>query len=86
MVIRKASDDDIYKRASLLSRDSVHGSFDGRSELMRLTQSWLLMGIQSKLYTPLDLQMLTIATMELRAQLLSIIQVYGEMKMVLENI
>ena len=29
MVIRKASDDDIYKRASLLSRDSVHGSFDG---------------------------------------------------------
>ena len=29
VVIRKASDDDIYKRASLLSRDSVHGSFDG---------------------------------------------------------
>jgi glyceraldehyde 3-phosphate dehydrogenase len=29
MVIRKASEDDIYKRASLLSRDSVHGSFDG---------------------------------------------------------
>ena len=29
LVIRKASDDDIYKRASLLSRDSVHGSFDG---------------------------------------------------------
>ena len=29
IVIRKASDDDIYKRASLLSRDSVHGSFDG---------------------------------------------------------
>ena len=29
MVIRKASDDDIYKRASLLSRDSVHGSLDG---------------------------------------------------------
>ena len=29
VVIRKASDDDIYKRASLLARDSVHGSFDG---------------------------------------------------------
>ena len=29
IVIRKAGDDDIYKRASLLSRDSVHGSFDG---------------------------------------------------------
>ena len=29
VVIRKASHDDIYKRASLLSRDSVHGSFDG---------------------------------------------------------
>ena len=29
IVIRKASEDDIYKRASLLSRDSVHGSIDG---------------------------------------------------------
>ena len=29
VVIRKAGDDDIYKRASLLTRDSVHGSFDG---------------------------------------------------------
>jgi len=29
IVIRKASDDDIYKRASLLLRDSVHGPFDG---------------------------------------------------------
>tara|TARA_B100000767_G_scaffold262403_1_gene275026 strand:+ start:761 stop:2266 length:1506 start_codon:yes stop_codon:yes gene_type:complete len=29
IVIRKAADDDIFKRASLLSRDSVHGSFDG---------------------------------------------------------
>ena len=29
IVIRKGSDDDIFKRASLLSRDSVHGSFDG---------------------------------------------------------
>ena len=29
VVIRKASNDDIYKRASLLLRDSVHGSFDG---------------------------------------------------------
>ena len=29
IVLRKAIDDDIYKRASLLSRDSVHGSFDG---------------------------------------------------------
>ena len=29
VVIRKAGDDDIYKRASLLTRDSVHGPFDG---------------------------------------------------------
>ena len=29
IVIRKSSEDDIYKRASLLLRDSVHGSFDG---------------------------------------------------------
>ena len=29
VVIRKGSDDDIFKRASLLFRDSVHGSFDG---------------------------------------------------------
>jgi glyceraldehyde 3-phosphate dehydrogenase len=29
IIIRKAGDDDIYKRASLLSRDSVHGPFDG---------------------------------------------------------
>ena len=29
IVIRKGSDDDIYKRASLLARDSVHGQFDG---------------------------------------------------------
>ncbi len=29
IVIRKGSDDDIYKRASLLTRDSVHGPFDG---------------------------------------------------------
>jgi len=29
IVVRKGSDDDIFKRASLLSRDSVHGPFDG---------------------------------------------------------
>ena len=29
VIIRKAGEDDIYKRASLLTRDSVHGSFDG---------------------------------------------------------
>ncbi len=29
IVIRKAGDDDIFKRASLLTRDSVHGPFDG---------------------------------------------------------
>jgi glyceraldehyde 3-phosphate dehydrogenase len=29
IVIRKATDDDIFKRASLLTRDSVHGPFDG---------------------------------------------------------
>ena len=29
IVIRKGSDDDIFKRASLLTKDSVHGPFDG---------------------------------------------------------
>ena len=29
IVIRKVTDDDIFKRASLLTRDSVHGAFDG---------------------------------------------------------
>ena len=29
IVIRKASEDDIFKRASLLTKDSVHGPFDG---------------------------------------------------------
>ena len=29
IIIRKATDDDIFKRASLLSKDSVHGTFDG---------------------------------------------------------
>ena len=29
IVIRKGSEDDIFKRASLLTRDSVHGPFDG---------------------------------------------------------
>ena len=29
IVIRKATDNDIYKRASLLTKDSVHGPFDG---------------------------------------------------------
>ena len=29
IVIRKVTDDDIFKRASLLTRDSVHGPFDG---------------------------------------------------------
>ena len=29
IVIRKAADDDIFKRASLLTKDSVHGPFDG---------------------------------------------------------
>ena len=29
IVIRKAAEDDIFKRASLLTRDSVHGPFDG---------------------------------------------------------
>lgn len=29
IVVRKGSDDDIIKRASLLRRDSVHGKFDG---------------------------------------------------------
>ncbi len=29
VVVRRKGDDDIYKRASLLRRDSVHGAFDG---------------------------------------------------------
>ena len=29
IVIRKNADNDLMKRASLLRRDSVHGSFDG---------------------------------------------------------
>ena len=29
IVIRKAIDNDIFKRASLLTKDSVHGPFDG---------------------------------------------------------
>ena len=29
IVVRKASEDDLIKRASLLRRDSVHGSFQG---------------------------------------------------------
>ena len=29
IVVRKGSKNDIFKRASLLQRDSVHGSFDG---------------------------------------------------------
>ena len=29
IVVRKASEDDIFKRASLLTKDSVHGPFDG---------------------------------------------------------
>ena len=44
IVIRKASDDDIYKRASLLSRDSVHGSFDGTVRVDEKNSSLVING------------------------------------------
>src|SRR5699024_12085024 len=33
IVVRKKGDEDIYKRASLLRRDSVHGAFTGTIEV-----------------------------------------------------
>ena len=44
MVIRKASDDDIYKRASLLQRDSVHGSFNGTVRVDESSNSLIING------------------------------------------
>jgi glyceraldehyde 3-phosphate dehydrogenase len=44
IVIRKASDDDIYKRASLLQRDSVHGSFNGTVRVDDASSSLVING------------------------------------------
>lgn len=44
IVIRKASDDDIYKRASLLQRDSVHGSFNGTVRVDEASSSLVING------------------------------------------
>ena len=44
IVIRKASDDDIYKRASLLQRDSVHGSFNGTVRVDESSNSLIING------------------------------------------
>ena len=44
IVIRKASDDDIYKRASLLQRDSVHGPFNGTVRVDENSNSLIING------------------------------------------
>ena len=44
IVIRKASDDDIYKRASLLQRDSVHGPFNGTVRVEESSNSLIING------------------------------------------
>ena len=44
IVIRKASDDDIYKRASLLQRDSVHGTFSGTIRVDEANESLVING------------------------------------------
>ncbi|MAR95332.1 MAG: glyceraldehyde-3-phosphate dehydrogenase [Gammaproteobacteria bacterium] len=44
IVIRKGSDDDIYKRASLLTRDSVHGPFDGTVRVDEENSSLIING------------------------------------------
>ena len=44
IVIRKGSDDDIYKRASLLTRDSVHGPFDGTVRVDEKSSSLIING------------------------------------------
>lgn len=49
IVIRKASEDDIYKRASLLSRDSVHGPFDGTIRIDEQNSSIVVNGNSIKM-------------------------------------
>tara|TARA_B100000945_G_scaffold186611_1_gene149679 strand:- start:360 stop:1862 length:1503 start_codon:yes stop_codon:yes gene_type:complete len=49
IVIRKGSDDDIYKRASLLTRDSVHGPFDGTVRVDEENSSLIINGNQVKI-------------------------------------
>ena len=44
IVIRRASDDDIYKRASLLQRDSVHGPFNGTVRVDESSNSLIING------------------------------------------
>jgi glyceraldehyde 3-phosphate dehydrogenase len=49
VVIRKAGDDDIYKRASLLTRDSVHGPFDGTVRVDEENSSLVINGNSVKI-------------------------------------
>ncbi len=44
IVIRKATDDDIFKRASLLTRDSVHGPFDGTVRVDEVNSTLVING------------------------------------------
>ena len=49
IVIRKATDDDIFKRASLLTRDSVHGAFDGTVRVDEENSTLVINGNQVKI-------------------------------------
>ena len=49
IVIRKATDDDIFKRASLLTRDSVHGAFDGTVKVDEENSTLVINGNQVKI-------------------------------------
>ncbi len=49
VVVRKASDDDLVKRAALLRRDSVHGSFDGTIRVDEENGSFIANGNEIKL-------------------------------------
>ena len=49
IVIRKAADDDIFKRASLLTRDSVHGAFDGTVRVDEENSTLVINGNQVKI-------------------------------------
>ncbi len=53
IVIRKATDDDIFKRASLLTKDSVHGPFDGTVRVDEENTSLVINGNPVKvIYAP----------------------------------
>ena len=49
IVIRKVTDDDIFKRASLLTRDSVHGAFDGTVRVDEENSTLVINGNQVKI-------------------------------------